>query len=98
MQTICIGLEIGLGLKGGPRAAISDDKKLEKCPKMYDESGYYSEQQGVWGAFIVGREYSIMEKNGGLKIGFGGGWNIYSGCRNDILNDVILGECCDEEP
>ena len=96
VRTVCIGLELGLGLKGGSHVAISDVKKPGKCPKMYDESGYYSEQQGVWGALVVGREYSITEKSGGWKFGFGGGWAIYSGCRNDILKDVTVGKCCDQ--
>ncbi|MDY6824460.1 MAG: RHS repeat-associated core domain-containing protein [Thermodesulfobacteriota bacterium] len=97
IQSVCIGLEIGLGLKGshGASASISDDKTPKKCPKMYDDSGWYSEDSGVWGAIGIGRAYS---KSGGTgwKVGFGGGWNIYSGCRNEVLNDVISGKCCNE--
>jgi hypothetical protein len=94
VQTTCVGLELGLGLKSGSSAALSDEKKLGKCPKKFNDSSYYSEQQGVWGAVIVGREYSITDRSGGWKVGLGGGWNIYSGCQNEILNDVISGTCC----
>lgn len=98
IQTVSVGWEIGLGLKGsgGANASLSDDKKVGKCPKKYDDSGYYSDDSGVWGAVILGRSYS---KNGGTgwKVGLGGGWSIYSGSRNDILNDVIVGKCCSEQ-
>ena len=98
VQTICVGWELGLGLKGshGDSAVISDDKTIKKCPKMYDDSGWYSEDSGVWGAIGVGRSYSTTDGSGGWKVGLGGGWNIYSGCRNDVIQDVITGDCCNE--
>ena len=97
IQSVCIGIELGLGLKGshGASASISDNKTPKKCPKMYDDSGWYSEDSGVWGAIGIGRSYS---KTGGTgwKVGFGGGWSIYSGCRNEVLYDVISGQCCNQ--
>ena len=98
IQTVCAGGELGLGLKGGhgSSGSLSDDQNLKKCPKLFDDSGWYSEDSGVWGAVIVGRSYSIARRGGGWKIGLGGGWNIYSGCRNDIIDDVISGKCCSE--
>ena len=98
VQSICVGFEIGLGLKGsgGANASISNDKPTRKCPKMFDKSGGYSEDSGVWGALLVfGRKYSPNSGTGWV-MGLGGGWNIYSGCRNDIIKDVIIGKCCDE--
>ena len=99
IQTMCIGWEIGLGLKGshGASASIGDDQKPKKCPKMFDDSGGYSEDSGVWGAIVIGRSYSTSSGTGGWKVGLGGGWNIYSGCRNDIIEDVVVGQCCDKQ-
>ena len=99
IQTVCVGLELGLGLKGshGSSASLSDDQKPKKCPKMFDDSGWYSEDSGVWGAIIIGRSYSTSSGTGGWKVGLGGGWSIYSGCRNDIIKDVISGDCCDKK-
>jgi hypothetical protein len=98
IQTACVGLELGLGVKGshGASASISDEQKPKKCAKTFDDSGWYSEDSGVWGAIVIGRSYSISSGTGGWKVGFGGGWSIYSGCRNEIINDVISGNCCDE--
>jgi len=91
------GWEIGLGLNGsgGSNASISDDKTvIKKCPNNFDASGYYSDDSGVWGALIVGRSYSKHDGTG-WKFGIGGGWSIWSGNRIDILNDVVVGKCCD---
>jgi len=57
IHTFCVGLDLGLGLKSsyGAGATISDNQKPERCPKMYDKSGWYSEESGVWGALIIGR-------------------------------------------
>jgi RHS repeat-associated protein len=96
LQIFSGGWELGLGLKGsgGANASLSDNKStIQKCPKNYDTSGYYSDDSGVWGAFLIGRSYS--KNNGtGWKVGFGGGWSIWSGTRIKILNDVIVGKCC----
>ena len=97
IQSVTVGFELGLGLKGsgGSNASLSDDKVAKKCPKNYDDLGYYSEDSGVWGALIIGRSYS--KTNGtGWKVGFGGGWTVYSGSSNTILNDVIVGKCCSQ--
>ena len=98
IQTFCIGLELGMGLKGsqGASASLSDDQKPSLCPRLFDKTGWYSEDSGVWGALIIGRSYSTSMKKGGWKVGFGGGWNIHSGCRNEILKDVITGKCCEK--
>ena len=42
IQTVTLGLELGLGLKGsgGANASISDNKKAKKCPKMFDTTGF----------------------------------------------------------
>lgn len=63
---------------------------------MYGDSGWYSEDSGIWGAVVVGRSYSAKSGDTGWMVGLGGSWNIYSGCRNDIIQDVIVGICCNE--
>jgi uncharacterized protein RhaS with RHS repeats len=97
INTMCVGLELGLGVKGsyGASASISDDQKPKKCPKMFDDTGWYSEEIGVWGAIGIGRSYSTNSGTG-WKAGFGGGWSIYSGCRNELIKDVISGKFCKE--
>lgn len=97
IQTTTVGLEIGLGLKGsgGASSSLSDDRTAKKCPKNYDDTGYYSDDSGVWGALILGRSYSTSDGTG-WKVGLGGGWSIYSGSRTEILQDVIVGKCCSE--
>ena len=97
IRTICLGLELGLGVKGshGSSATLSDSKSPQKCPKLYDESGWFSEDTGVWGAIVIGRSHSTTSGDSGWKAGLGGGWNVYSGCKNDIIKDVIVGKCCE---
>jgi len=97
IESICIGLEFGLGLESShsANASVSDDKAPKKCPKMYDNTGWYSDGSGVWGALLLGRSYSNSDGAGWI-FGFGGGWNVYSGCRNNIKNDVIYGKCCNK--
>ncbi|MBM9538730.1 RHS repeat-associated core domain-containing protein [Desulfobulbus alkaliphilus] len=96
LQVFSGGWELGLGLKGsgGASATLSDNQStIKKCSSNYDDSGYYSDDSGVWGAFLIGRSYS-KNKGTGWKVGFGGGWSIWSGSRVRVLNDVIVGKCC----
>jgi len=95
IQTVCLGIEIGLGLRGshGACASVSDEQEPKRCPKIVGDSGWYSEDSGVWGALVVGRSYSRSHGTG-WKIGLGGGWALYLGCRNEIIRDVISGKCC----
>lgn len=99
LQIWSAGWEIGIGIKGsgGANASISDKKTVVKnCLTNYDSSGYYSDDSGVWGSLgIFGRSYS-KNTGTGWKFGFGGGWDIWHGSRIDIINDTIIGTCCDQ--
>ncbi|MDD2273238.1 MAG: DUF6531 domain-containing protein [Desulfuromonadaceae bacterium] len=96
IQSVCLGIELGLGIEEakGSSSGVSDKLPVKSCPNMFDQSGYYEEKPvEAWGAIVVGR-YGNTDGERGWRFGFGGGISLYSGCRNDIIKNYVIGKCC----
>ena len=95
VASFCFGQEIGLAVKGGSRANIGENLKLDKCPQVDDTKSWRSSHgSAVWGSVILlGRSYDIAKKESGTIFGLGGGYQIWKECHNHIVADVPIGSC-----
>jgi len=93
----CYGMDIGLSVKTSGHAAISDKKKIGKCPRLDSTSSWYSSHgSAVYGALpFFGRSYDIHNDEGGTIFGLGGGYRLWMKCHNHVEQDKING-CCGE--
>jgi RHS repeat-associated protein len=89
----CYGMDIGLGVKTGGHAAISDKKDVGSCPKLNRSDSWVSSHgSAVYGALpFFGRSYDIDNDEEGTIFGFGGGYRLWMECHNHIEQDVIKG-------
>jgi len=93
----CYGMDIGLSVKTGGHAAISDKKKISKCPRLDSTNSWYSSHgSAIYGALpFFGRSYDIDEKEGGTIFGLGGGYRLWMECHNHVEQDKTVGCCGD---